>query len=148
MKKFSFNLETLLRHRQYLEAKERHELSRLYFTYQSELNQRQTLERKYLETLAELARKRQGDLDHREMSWFYLYMDRLRLELEQSAQRILQLEKQIQKQQAVMLEASKKRKVVDALKARRYRRHVAEADREEQKGVDELVITRYARGTR
>ncbi|MBP1600997.1 MAG: hypothetical protein H6Q06_1148, partial [Acidobacteria bacterium] len=72
MKKFSFNLETLLRHRKYLEEKERHELSRLFFTYQSELNQRQTIERKYLETLAELARKRQGNLDHQEMSWFYL----------------------------------------------------------------------------
>jgi len=45
------------------------------------------------------------------MSWFYLYMDRLRLELEQSAQRILRLEKQIQIQQTAMLEASKKRKV-------------------------------------
>lgn len=148
MKKFSFNLETLLRHRKYLEEKERHELSRLYFTYQSELNQRQTLERKYLETLAELARKRQGDLDHQEMSWFYLYMDRLRLELEHSARRILELEKQIQTQQAATLEASRKRKVVDALKSRRYRRHVAAADMEDQKGVDELVITRYARGTR
>jgi len=31
MKKFSFNLETLLRHRKYLEEKERHELSRLFF---------------------------------------------------------------------------------------------------------------------
>jgi len=147
MKKFSFNLETLLRHRKYLEEKERHELSRLFFTYQSELNQRQTIERKYLETLSELARKRQGNLDHQEMSWFYLYMDRLRLELEQSAQRILRLEKQIQIQQTAMLEASKKRKVVDALKTRRHRRHAAAADREEQKAVDELVITRYARGT-
>jgi flagellar export protein FliJ len=146
MKKFSFNLETLLRHRKYLEEKERHELSRLYFAWQSEQNQRQSLERKYLETLVELAQRRQGDLDHKEMSWFYLYLDRLRMELEQSAQRILRVEKQIQTQQAAALEASKKRKVVDALKTRRHRRHIVAEDREEQKAVDELVVTRYARG--
>jgi len=145
MKPFSFNLETLLRHRKHLEEKERNELSRLLSAYKSELSQRETLQRKYLETLLELARKRQGSLDHEEISWFYLYLDRLRLELEQSTQRILRMEKQIQVQQTTFYEASKKRKVIDALKARRYRHHVVAAEREEQRGVDELVMMRFAR---
>ncbi len=145
MKRFSFNLETLLRHRKHLEEKEKNELSRLFFSYRSELNQRETLQRKYLETLLELAQKRQGFLDHQEMSWFYLYLDRLRMELEYNAQRILKLEKQIQTQQAALFEASKKRKVIDALKAKRLRHHKAAADREMQRGVDELVVTRFAR---
>ncbi|NWG14017.1 MAG: flagellar export protein FliJ [Acidobacteria bacterium] len=145
MKRFSFNLETLLRHRRHIEEKERSELSRLFSSYKSELNQRETLQRKYLETLLELAQKRQGALDHQEMSWFYLYLERLRLELEYSAQRILNLEKQIQTQQAALYEASKKRKAIDALKARRRRHHAAAAAREEQRGIDELVVTRFAR---
>ncbi len=145
MKRFSFNLETLLRHRKHLEEKEKNELSRLFFSYKSELNQREILQRKYLETLLELAQKRQGSLDHQEMSWFYLYLDRLRLELEYSAQRILKLEKQIQTQQGAFCEASKKRKAVDALKAKRLRHHIAAFERGEQRGVDELVVTRFAR---
>lgn len=145
MKRFSFSLETLLKHRKHLEEKERNELARLFFSYKSELNQRETLQRKYLETLLELARKRQGALDHQEMSWFYLYLDRLRLELEQSAQRILRLEKQIHAQQTALSEAAKKRKVIDALKARRRRHHVVAEEREQQRNVDELVMTRFAR---
>jgi len=145
MKKFAFNLETLLRHRRYLEEKERNELSRLHGLYQSEIDQRETLQQQYLAALGELARQRQGVLDHRELSWFYLYLDRLRLELERNAQRILGLEKKIQSQKTLLFEAQKKRKVIDALKTRRRKHHLAAADREEQKNIDELVITRFAR---
>jgi len=144
MKRFVFNLEALLRHRKYLEEKERNELARLHGLHQSEVNHRATLQQQVLATLGELARQRQGVLDHGELSWCYLYLDRLRLELDQSAERILSLEKKIQGQKTLLFEAQKKRKVIDALKARRRRYYLAAADREEQKLIDELVVTKFA----
>jgi flagellar FliJ protein len=145
MKKFAFNLETLLRHRNNLEEKERNELSRITFVYQTEVNRREEIRKRLKETSMELAQLRREKADSEEIAWFYPYIDRLRHEIGESDKRIAQLQQDLQAQKLVVIEAIKKKRVLDSLKTRKRREYNLAVERQEQKTVDELVITRFAR---
>jgi len=145
MKKFAFNLETLLRHRENLEEKERNELSRITFLFQTEVNRRDELRNRLKETSVELGRLRRENADSGEVAWFYPYIDRLRHEITVTDKRIAQLQQDLQTQKLVVIEAIKKKRVLDSLKTRKQKEFNLAVDRQEQKTVDELVITRFAR---
>ncbi len=145
MKRFVFNLETLLRHRENLEEKERNELARLRYLRQTEVNNRERLRRCLGENLRELCRLRSLDANSEEILWFYPYLDRLRYEIGLSEKTIAQLDKEVEKQLGVVIEATKKKKVLDSLKSRRLKEYNLGVERQEQKNVDEIVVTRYAR---
>lgn len=144
MPKFRFNLETLLRHREDIEQRERDELFRLNYKHQTELRHRDDLSLKFRETMNELAERRMQLTDHLELNWFYLYMNRLTHEIEESEKRLAQLNAEVQKQKEIVIEASKKKKVLSSLKDKKQREFVTEMEKQEQKDIDELVVTRFA----
>ena len=148
MKKFAFNLETLLRHRANLEEKERNELSRITFLFQTEVKRRDNLRNRLKETSVELGRLRRENADSGEVVWFYPYIDRLRHEIAVTDKRISELQQDIQAQKLVVIEAIKKKKVLDSLKTRKQKEFNLAVERYEQKTVDELTITRFARKDR
>ena len=145
MKRFVFTLETLLRHRRNLEEKQRIELSRLYSQRQSQLDRRKELLDRQEDALTELAEKRlAGTADHREMHWFYPYLDRLQSEIRVCAKRIVQLEEAIEAQRTAVVQASKDKKVLDKLKSRQEKQFNTELDKHEQKTIDELTTVQFA----
>jgi flagellar FliJ protein len=144
MKRFSFELETLLRFRQNLEEKERNELSRLFYSLHREMQNLNSLQSRYHETMGDLAQKQNHSADPRELALFHLYLKRLEQEMEKSRNRIRQMEKDVEAQKQVVIEATKRTKILDTLKTRKRREYLAKADKEEQKTVDELVVTRFA----
>jgi flagellar FliJ protein len=143
MKKFAFRLETLLRYRKNLEEKEQAELFQLFSRLQRENGHLQDLQRKHQDVLAELTEHRSAGADYGETSWFYLYLDRLRFEMRRSAERIYRLEQDIQEQKTVLIEASKKKKILDSLKTKEQKAYVSAADKQEQKAIDDLVVIRF-----
>ncbi len=145
MKKFIFNLETLLRHRANLEEKARNELSRLKFLLQTEVNHRSDLQSRLGRTTLELSRLQNKNADSEDVDWHCRYADRMRHEIELSNNRILQLEKELQAQKLAVVEATKKRKVLESLKTKRQREHSLTVERQGQKTIDEIVVTRFAR---
>jgi flagellar FliJ protein len=143
MKKFAFRLETLLRFRKNLEEKEQAALFQLVAMHQRESSHLEDLQRKQQEILVELGEQRSAGAGYGETTWFYLYLDRLRTELRRSAERINRLEHDIQEQKAILIEASKKKKILDSLKNRQQKAHVVSEEKEEQKTVDDLVVIRF-----
>lgn len=144
MKKFIFNLETLLKYREDIEQKERDELSRLFYKYQLELNNRDALAARRQETMVELAKKQAEKVAQKELIWFFLYLDRLSHEREECEKRISRLDLEIQAQKQVVIEASKKRKTLASMKNKKAKEYAAAVEKQEQKDVDELVVTRFA----
>jgi flagellar export protein FliJ len=145
MKRFVFALETLLRYRRNLEEKERNELSRLFFRYHREKQSLASLQSKHGDAMMELTQKRTGEVDPREIEWSCLYLKRLEFEMEECRKRIHQLEKEIEIQKKAVIEATKKTKILDTLKSHKRQDYLAAYDKEEQKTVDEIVVTRFAR---
>lgn len=143
MPRFLFSLETLLRHRENIEQKEQEELFRLNYRHQTELRHHDDLSLKYRETMNELALKQMEHSDHQELNWFYLYINRLTREIGESEKRLAQLEIEVQAQKEVVIEASKKRKVLASLRSKKEKEFVFATEKQEQKDVDDLVITRF-----
>jgi flagellar protein FliJ len=142
--RFKFSLETLLRHREDIEQKEKDELFKRNYRYQSELQHRDVLNDRHRETMNEIARKRNVNADNMELTLFYLYASRLVCEIKESEKRLVALQVQVQEQKDIVIEASKKRKVLASLRSKKEKEFVTAMDKQEQKEVDELVVTRYA----
>ena len=144
MPKFKFSLETVLRHRETLEQNEKDELFRRLYRFQTELGRRNELNARLVETVNELSLKRSANVDHNELNWHYLYIDRLSLEIKQSEKRLTELDKQVQAQKEAVIEATKKRKTISSLRSKKEKEFIFEVERQEQKDIDDLVVTRYA----
>jgi flagellar protein FliJ len=137
-------LETLLRHREDIEQKERDELFRRTYKYQIEVQKRNELTVKFQETMKELSLKRSENTPHNELDFFHLYLNRLTHEIRESEKRLSQLQAEVQSQKEAVIEATKKKKTLSTMREKKEREFIAEADKQEQKEVDELVVTRYA----
>ena len=147
MKRFQFRLETLLQHRRNIEEKERTKFSSIRAELLMAWRHREALQEKQAETLADLILKKSGECDSQEILWFYRFLDRLTVELEQSASRIAQLEKDLETQKQIMIEASRNKKMIENLRIRRMKEFASMLEREEQKTVDEIVVTRFTSGS-
>lgn len=146
MPKFRFSLETLLNHREDIEQKEREELLRLNYRLHTELRHRDELTVKFREIMNELSDKRSGNTDHKELDWYYRYLNRLTNEIGESEKRLAQLQSEIQAQKEVVIEAGKKKKVLASLKSKKQKEFVLEMEKQEQKEIDDIVVTRYKTG--
>ncbi len=145
MRKFVFRLENLLQHRTHLEEKERNKFSHMRAELLAELSHRHALQIQQRNALAELIDKNSGVYDAQEISWFYLYLDRLDHEIHRSNERAAQLEKNLEAQKQIMVEAARHKQMIENLKTKRYKEYCVALDREDQKSVDEIVVTRFAR---
>ncbi len=148
MKRFAFRLETVLRHRKNLEEKERIELFRLVSLLNQKLDQMKRLQDKTDETILELTGKELDDFEHTEISWFDTYLEHLRRETGKCRKQISQLEDQIQEQKVALIEASKRKKILDTLKTRREKEYSGRVEKEEQKAADEIVVIRFPQRNR
>jgi flagellar protein FliJ len=145
MKKFAFRLETLLQHRIKIEEKERDKFSRLRAEMLAELRRKEELCAQQADTLSALMLRKSCGSDSQEIAWHYRFLDRLAHEIKLSNQRTVELENSVEAQKRVMIEASRKKQMIENLKEKRRREHFIAMEREDQKNVDEIVVTRFAR---
>jgi flagellar export protein FliJ len=143
--KFRFGLETLLRYREDREQKERDELSHRTKKYQVEFDNCDKLTKKLRATMKELSQKQSENAPHQELDYYYRYLARLNHEISESKKRLAQLQVDVQSQKEAVIEASKKRKTIATMRAKKEQEFVIALDRQEQKEVDDMVVARYAR---
>lgn len=144
MPKFLFSLETLLCYRESMEQKERDALFRLTSQYQIECRRHDDLTIKLQETMSDLSLKHAENADHQELTWFYLYLDRLTFEVRECEKGLSQLRLEVQAQKEVVMESSKKRKILATMKEKKQKEYTVALEKQEQKEIDELIIARYA----
>jgi flagellar protein FliJ len=141
--KFRFGLETLLQYREDVEQKERDELFRRTYQYQVEIQKRNELTVKFQETMNELSQKQSENAPHSELDFFYRYLNRLTQEIKESEKRLSQLHTEVQSQKEAVIEATKKKKTLATMRAKKKVEFMAAVDSQEQKEIDELVVNRY-----
>jgi flagellar export protein FliJ len=143
LKKFRFGLETVLRHREDLEQKEKDELFRRTYRYQMELRCREELTVKFQETMKDLSQKQSEHVANHELTCYYLYLNRLTLEMRESEKRLFQLQSEVQAQKEMVIEASKKRKTLATMREKKEKAYITIMEKREQQEIDDLVVTRY-----
>ena len=144
MKKFLFSLETLLQYRRNLEEMERTKFSRIRGELLAALAHRESLCARQARTFSELTLEKMGGCDSQEIDWFYRFLDRLAYEIKRSAKQIAELEKQLEKQKEIMIETSRAKKIIENLEQKKKKEFLSSLERQEQKSVDEMVVTRFA----
>jgi flagellar export protein FliJ len=143
--KFRFNLETLLRHREDLEQKERDELMRRTYKYQMELSHRDELKAKFQQVIQELALKQTENPEHHELNGYFLYLSRLNHEIDQCEIRLKQLQLEVQAQTEAVIEASIKRKTLASMRDKKEKEFTTAQEKQFQKEIDELIVIRHRR---
>jgi flagellar protein FliJ len=141
--KFTYNLETLLRYREEIEDRERDELHRLTYKHQVEDNVRNGLSDKLYETMHDLAAMCADVSRDQELTWFHLYLNRLTREIRECEQHLAQLKSEIETQKEAVIEASKNRKTLASMKAKKEKEFFMDQEKREQKEIDDLVVARY-----
>jgi len=147
MKKFSFNLEVLRKHRHIVKEQERTKFAAINFQLQVQHRHLRDLRDMQWETLRQLTRIKAGKYDSREIGWFYQYLDHLSKEMDQSGERISDLQGQLEQQRAVLVGATQNTKILDNLRNKKEKKFYIAQERLEQKSIDELVVTQFARTT-
>ena len=141
MKKFNFNLESVLNYRLIMEqqAKEKFGQAKIYATKQKELLQhyQKTLLQEQ-ENIVEITDV--SALQHRDM-----YVNCLCKQINNQAKVVEKAENLVKKRQAEVTKAMRDTKVLDNLKEKRYQEYLAEVNNEEQKILDEIGIINFTR---
>ena len=143
MRRFNFRLESILRHRKLLEDRERTVLSQARTELKVETDHHEDLEKRRQSTIETIVDASSGQIDPLDLDVGRRYLERIGTEIARSEQRLVTLDHAVKTQTRVVVEASKKTKVLDTLKSRKRKEHQVEADKAEQKGVDEIVVIRH-----
>jgi flagellar FliJ protein len=142
---YSFRLEALLKHRKHQEEILQRELA---------LARRQMLaEQKILHAQKASFRQHQSELQLRQqqgrrVSEILLvvdYLGKLTRDLDKQQKRVAAAEQAFQKSRRDLIEAVKKRKILEKLKERQWERHEQGLRKKERDAMDEVATTRFQR---
>ena len=139
MKKFSFNLEPVLNHRRLLEEQEQQALAKILQSLnrveqeEARLRNLQECQRK------ELSQPEPGDIDVETLRHRIFYLEKLERELEELSKQGESLRRDQQAQTEKLVEARKQRETLEKLKERSLSSFLKQADRLEQKLLDEFA---------
>jgi flagellar FliJ protein len=142
---FHFRLETILTQRRHVEESSQKELTGA----RQELAGAQAVLREAKDTrrqcVRDMHRKQRDRFRADDMLLYYPYLERLKQDIELHLKRVAAAERKVAQKRQALLEAMKKRKILDKLKEKQLQAHLkAEAGRE-QRFADESAAQQHAR---
>jgi flagellar FliJ protein len=142
---FHFRFETVLAQRRHVEESFQKELAEA----RQQLSAAQAVLREAKETrrqcMREMRRKQRDRFRADDILLYYPYLERLTQEIELHMKSVAAAERKVAQRRQALLEAMKKRKILDKLKEKQFQTHLkAEAGRE-QRFTDESAAQQHAR---
>ena len=144
MKKFTFNLQSVLDHRLLLEEREQEKLLRIQQEIALAEASRQHLRNEIHELRLQMAQPEPGEIHVEKVLQVTRYVGKLEDDVTALARKIAQLERQKRVQSEAFLEARRNREVLETLKEKRLSKYERDASAMEQKLLDELAAVRFA----
>lgn len=144
MKRFRFSLESVLTYRMNLEDKEKQLLAAISGHLATEKNQLDDLRKKYAQAeLESMGGEGKSSLNENETELYRLYLKRLSHLIKAKGEQVQKLQFELEKQKEQVLKAYKNRRLLEMLKKKRFQAFCTEADKQEQKFVDELQLVKF-----
>jgi len=144
MKKFTFNLQSVLDHRLLLEEREQEKLLRIQQEITLAEAGLQQLRNEIHELRLRMAQPEPGEVHVEKVLQVTRYVGKLEDDGAALARKITQLEQQKRSQSEVWLEARRNREVLENLKDKNLTQYQREASAMEQKLLDELAVVKFA----
>jgi flagellar FliJ protein len=144
MKKFTFNLQSVLDHRLLLEEREQEKLLKIQQEIALTEADRQRLRNEIHELRLQMAQPEPGEVQIEKVLQVTRYIGKLEDDVARFARKLAQLEQQQRSQSEVFLEARRKREVLENLKDKNLNEYRREESAMEQKLLDELSAVKFA----
>lgn len=138
MKRFQFSLETLLKIREREEEQVQLKLAEAIAACKKIESNLQKLYNQYENSLTEQGQVIGRNIPVHELMNHVVYQERLQAQIEQTKQNLLEAQLEQENERINYLNAAKKRKIVEKLKARKLQQHWQNLLKEEQDLMDEL----------
>ena len=146
MKKFTFNLESVLNHRKLLEDKERQKLLRINQSILQAEQDRDKLRHEINDCRQMVIGRQKGIIDIDKIRHLAAYIEKLEFDVIQLTLHISQLEKEKAQQLERLVQAKRRREVVDKLKEKKLAHYERETRELEQKLLDDLTRVNFRHG--
>jgi len=144
MKKFTFNLQSVLDHRLLLEEREQEKLLKIQQEIALAEAGRQRVRTEIHELRLQMAQPEPGEVHVEKVLQVTRYVGKLETDVVALTRKLAQLEQQKRSQSQVFLEARRKREVLENLKDKNLNQYQRELSAMEQKLLDELSVVKFA----
>jgi flagellar protein FliJ len=144
MKKFAFNLQSVLDHRLLLEEREQEKLLKILQEIVRTETGRRELGSEIEALRLRTAQPGPGEVHIEEVLQATRYIGKLEGQMAMLAQKIAHLEQRKRSQADALMEARRQREVLENLKEKYLAQHAYEAGVMEQKLLDDLAVVKFA----
>jgi flagellar FliJ protein len=142
---FRFRLETILTQRRHVEESFQKELAgarQAFAAAQAVLREAKDTHRR---CMGDMRRKQRDRFRAEDMLLYYSYLERLKQDIELHMKRVAAAERKVAQKRQALLEAMKKRKILDKLKEKQLQAHLKAETGREQRFADESAAQQHAR---
>jgi flagellar FliJ protein len=146
MKKFAFNLETVLNHRKVLEEREQLKLQKVNQAIVQAQQEKDRIRREIDDCRQMVASCQKGTIDIDKIRHLVAYIEKLEFDVIQLTLLITRLEQEKAQQLEKLVVAKRRREIVDKLKEKKLAHYEKENRELEQKLLDELTIVSFRHG--
>ena len=144
MKKFTFNLQSVLDHRLLLEEREQEKLLKIQQEIALAEAGRQRLRNEIHELRLQISQPEPGEVHVEKVLQVTRYVGKLEADVAALTRKLAQLEQEQRSQSQGFLEARRKREVLENLKDKNLNQYQRELSAMEQKLLDELSAVKFA----
>jgi len=142
---YTFNLQTVLDHRQFIEDNLKKELAEIKQQVAQARKQLDAMKRKEMDTAALLKDEQARGLSSDGVIAYHAYLKRLAGRIERQASTLDKLVESESEKQNELLEAVKRRQILEKLKEQGLDRYNRAILKKEMALIDELAVNRFAR---
>ena len=144
---YRFRLQPVLDHRQFVEDNLKKELAEIKQQLLNAQQQLDALNRKAMKTASALKQEQRNGLSSDQVVSYHAYLQRLSDRISQQQMLASEIESKASEKQAVLLEAVKKRQILEKLKDQGLDRYNRVMLKKEMAFLDEIAVNQFARKT-
>ena len=148
MKKFSFTLEKVLKHKERLYDIAKADHSKALKTLQQEEAKLHALRERYAKCLNDLSGKMKKHFYIRELGPYYRYMTFTKREIAGQSKIVCEAIEEEESKRCLLMEAAKEKEALVKLKEKQYAEYMYKVNKEQQDLLDELGSIKHARTKR
>ncbi len=141
MKSFVFRLDRILEYRKHLEKRAQADLAKAEARYQQMEKEAQTLDQKRGQIAQKCIDEEFKGINAVRYQIYQTFLKKLELDIEKIHLRLKEKKKKISAQTEHLKRESMKKKTLESLKELQHQRHMQISEREEQKAIDEIVVS-------
>ncbi|MBI5454989.1 MAG: flagellar export protein FliJ [Deltaproteobacteria bacterium] len=146
MNRFVFKLEPLFEYRERLKELSQKEFGEALRRLEEEETKLAALKGVYRKSSSEIDELKESGAPFDEIDLYYSYIAGLKRHIAGQEKCIIECRRMLEAKRGELLEASKKKKVIEIMKEKSWLSYNERANKEEQKASDDLTTSRFKRG--